>query len=180
MASERGKKKNFKSPKQEKQNKNLYNFIKRLHFYISYKNNNTSFINPSYWEESKKKIAYSFFKLCDLLLVCINNGIILYGEKQDFIRTSFLLRVVYMHINIMSVISSLWVLQTCRSSNTATYLAITPKKKTLASQKMMPLYELELNETFWPNCVAFSEILPISSLLKTKEGSQGVLCRANT
>lgn len=165
------------SEKQEKQNKNLYNFIKRLHFYISYKNNNTSFINPSYWEQ-EKKIAYSFFKLCDLLLVCINNGIILYGEK--FIRTSFLLRVVYMHINIMSVVSSLWLLQTCRSSNTATSLAITPKKTTLASQKMMPLYVLELNGTFWPNCVAFSETLPISSLLKTKEGSQGVLCQANT
>lgn len=64
----------LQTPKMQKNKTKLYNSIKMfVFFYISYKKN-TSFTDPSYWGQNKKKFAYLFFKLCDLLLVCTDNN----------------------------------------------------------------------------------------------------------
>lgn len=56
--------------KRSREKKKLYKSIKRLCFYISYKIILHLLILHTEDRRKKKEVAYSFFKLSDLLLVC--------------------------------------------------------------------------------------------------------------
>lgn len=74
-------------PLSQKAEKKLYNSIKRLCFYISYKKIILHLLILHTEDRRKKKVAYSFFKLSDLLLVCndknYNNNNTIWCEKQN-------------------------------------------------------------------------------------------------
>lgn len=66
----------------KKKKKKLYNSIKRLCFYISYKKIILYLLILHTEDRRKKPLAYSFFKLSDLLLVCNDKN-----DNNDNINT---------------------------------------------------------------------------------------------
>lgn len=90
--------------------KKLYNSIKRLCFYISYKKKQY-FIYQSFIIRTKQqnKVCIFIFKICDLLLVCTDLDIILYGVRNVFGGVVRLLCSVCARCNDTLVVSSLWL-----------------------------------------------------------------------